>query len=912
MRPYLLIGRLLLVLLLTRLLAGVASPATAIGPQQGGSKVAVVTVTFENGDPVTGAPVRFFDGDPDGGTVINTLSNGQASYALPLGSYRIDVLVEHSGDVPWMYTGPPETFRFRQDDTAETLTRTLRVATTTATVIGRVVLADGFTPLPLPPFVPGVEQPTVEAFGERSASSRQAVIASTGAFTLPLVTDVYELVFNLDDSYYSSFDPPRDIELDVVAGTIDLGDLPVLPRDAVIQGTVTDGGSPVGGAYVEAIGESGAYAATSTDGAGAFSLAVSAGAWEVTAEPDPEEGYVDFGVSELVSITSGTTVTLALTIPRAAAILEGTLVDEAGAAVSGVSGWAYARAAASGEYVAFDTVQAGTFALNVPAGDLRVGVILEPGSSYSLLQESSARAGPSLVAPSGHLSGIQADALERAPYEQAVWIAPGQVSPAQVTLPITVRLAANTATIEGRLILPNGEPLTGVEGLVIAAPHGIDATWQFAPIDPDTGSFSLGVAAGTWLLSYELEINQSSRLIAPSPLRDTLVLVGPNQTSRQDLAVPLLDYVVAGTVTNEAGTPVPGIIVWVASSDYEAFTLTDANGNYEVFVPGTNEQGRALSYTVSITYDCTGKPVCYLSSPPVPVEPIPIGGAGVAQTPRPGDIVAREADLNVDVIGVVRVNGNGRAGVSVYSQRRTGGRQTSATVQSLSSPAGQFTTSIPVDLDSGTISVRVFAGFTDSQGRLYSGKVDATPTIRAAGITQTEPPGADLAPVATLPPAVVSTFTAATGWSHTLADGTRIAIPPGAVPVGGNAQVRVVVEAAPLLRNTSAHDLATYYGYTISLFDAGSGRRLNEPLLRPALMELRYSDDHVWANDVAEGRLRPARLVGQRWAIDDNFIISRGANRLSLQSVQLGTWGLIQVAGQGCGSCVFVPLLHSQ
>ena len=71
--------------------------------------------------------------------------------------------------------------------------------------------------------------------------------------------------------------------------------------------------------------------------------------------------------------------------------------------------------------------------------------------------------------------------LEQSAYEQAVTIPPAGVGSAQVAKSVQLTLARNDATISGTLIdQQTGAAVTGVSGVVIAAPDTADAYWQWA------------------------------------------------------------------------------------------------------------------------------------------------------------------------------------------------------------------------------------------------------------------------------------------------------------------------------------------------------------------------------------------------------------------------------------------------
>jgi len=201
--------------------------------------------------------------------------------------------------------------------------------------------------------------------------------------------------------------------------------------------------------------------------------------------------------------------------------------------------------------VAWDYVEGGSFILNVPAGTLRVGVLLAPGSRYSFAGEEELTSQQNLVAPD-ELDPAALDALELAPFEQEVHVTPA--APGEPAAMQTVRLTlhANNATISGRVLDQAGNPVTGVPVVVSLTPERAADAWQWVDVDPNTGSFSISVGAGTWYLSAFVDDEN-----APynAPYTEYEVTVAAGATATQDITLQKLDGVVQGVVQDEAGNP---------------------------------------------------------------------------------------------------------------------------------------------------------------------------------------------------------------------------------------------------------------------------------------------------------------------------------------------------------------------
>lgn len=892
------IVRSLTILLLALLLA--PGPLAAGAPLQTFPNTIAGSVTLD-GAPLVGASVRVAGPPNPSGFVAVTGSNGGFSVSVPDGSWT--VRVEPGPRDLWMYTEPRAPVAVGGSGPTR-VDLALTVQRTTGFLAGRV-LADG-RPLPLPPPSAGVEAPYVDVFDVITLVARQAPIDATGTFTVPLVPGLFQAVIAFDTSYYGNYEAPLGIVREITSGRVDLGTIPLLRRDATISGRVTVGGRGAENLQVQAIRSGGGYASAVTAPDGSYSLSVAAGEWEVSSLPDLTSGAVDFQGAVSVSVDAGSSQQVDLELTPAAAQLAGQLEVD-GVAVTDVSGWAYAREAATGRYVAYGPIVGGSFMLSVPAGDLRVGVFLAAGSPYSLVQElATVSAVEAQLAANPSLSAIAADAIERRPFEQLVRVRPG-TSGALAARPISVRLERNDAQIVGTLRDANGQPLTGVAGTVAATPLGAAATWQQTAIDPRTGAYSLNVSRGVWVLSYSL--GAGSENFAPTPGEELQVLVGPGASVTREITLRALDGVLAGRVLNQQRQPVPGALVWVEGNGLQKYVLSDAQGVFVFRVP-LRAGGAIARYTLGMLYDCEDKPVCYVSS-----EPITVQASRFTTRQNPSitiEVGATASGTNVLVSGTVKLNGQVNRSVRVVTGRPDDDELTNVSGAVGPNDEGRYTTTVPFDQNSGRLAVRSVGKLTVN-GKVRSGSVDKTVLV-TAGLAQQELPldvGAlELREVATLPASVVATFTVAEGWRQTLADGTSIEIPPGAVPLAANDSVRVVIEPVGTIFSSELHQLASYYGYAITLFDAASGIRLGDTLRAPALLTMRYDDDAVWANGAMEARLLPARQADALWEPAANFTLVRGANRVSLQTSELGTWALVEPTGRGCGACVFVPLLR--
>jgi hypothetical protein len=186
------------------------------------------------------------------------------------------------------------------------------------------------------------------------------------------------------------------------------------------------------------------------------------------------------------------------------------------------------------------------------------------------------------------------------------------------------------------------------------------------------------------------------------------------------------------------------------------------------------------------------------------------------------------------------------------------------------------------------------------EGRLSSAQAGPG----AAGVTGVD---LEIQRVAVLPQRKTEVFNVVDGWSTTLSDGTQIQIPANAVPVdAGETQVRVAIEPAPFLEPNNLYDPAVYYGYTIALFQAGSGKQIVQSLKADALLTLRYDESVLTQHYTNEAQIRPASFSADLWQPAGRFVVNSATNKVTVQTKTLGTWALVQ---PHIASLVYFPVI---
>jgi hypothetical protein len=346
----------------------------------------------------------------------------------------------------------------------------------------------------------------------------------------------------------------------------------------------------------------------------------------------------------------------------------------------------------------------------------------------------------------------------------------------------------------------------------------------------------------------------------------------------------------------------PGAYVWVRGTNFEQYTLTDNAGNFQVYVPLHDSAGIAR-YTVGTAFACDAGSACRLDAVPQTLDAAArtaLGALGIApqgislNAQRNGSVVTLSGKVtdknkqaaprvhvsfvvpNVGPTGEDDADSNG-----IYSMDVTFGDNQKRVRYNIKAGYVSGRTYTPVD--------QVLLKQLEVPARSMSAGVQGQAAIPVAG------PDLELGEPVTLPEGGTFLFNVADGWSYTLSDGSQIQIPASAVKVSSDeTQVRAVVEPAPLLPPTALYDQATFYGYTITLYEASSGKEITQPLLADALLTLRYDENVLTRRRTPESHIRPASFSSNIWQPTDKFVVNTAANKVTVQTRTLGSWALVR------------------
>ena len=438
------------------------------------------------------------------------LTDDHGVYTLTLtpGFWAVDV---HpiSVTVPnnWIEPNAPRVVEFDNTLLPELKLINFTVLTADATVNGAVQLPGGGAP----PFTVTVALHNDEGLGVAQP------IDPGGNFSFQVPHGVYNLDLRVASRLYAA--PPLPQVYARPSTTTTLPTITLIPRDAIITGTLTAGASgPVEGIPVIAWNAATHATFRTLSGSdGIYVMNVYSGTWYVRPAPLPDQPVVFSGDPWSGSVTaSSLTPDVDFTLTVADATLHGVLLGPNGLPATSAYGWATAEN---------DTVQNGApidqgeFDVLVPAGTYTLALHLPAGQQYlwnGVLQSATVSSGD--------------------------------------TTTVTFTLIQKDALIRGGAYDKRTEVSVDVDGGVWAWDNGL---WVGTDLKAG-GFYTLPVPAGLWRVNYN--IDPDSNYIKATGPRDYGIQPGMTQT----VGLPVLrkDGLLTGTVVLTDGvTPARGAIV---------------------------------------------------------------------------------------------------------------------------------------------------------------------------------------------------------------------------------------------------------------------------------------------------------------------------------------------------------------
>jgi hypothetical protein len=664
-----------------------------------------------------------------------TASTNDGSYELQLSPGLWALTVRPLTDTlpaDWVFALPPQLVFFQHNNQPEYRTLDFNVTTADAEVIGIVKMPDGMAP----PF-----KVTIALHNDEGVGRKTEIDPIDGGFDLSLPNGSYKVDIHADDPGYVG--PLIESIVLPAEGTIDLGTITLLARDAVVSGNILVDGSPVSGIPVVGwrSGVPGSLRTTSGPD-GQYALAVAEGVWHLQPAPGPEQPYIYEDSGEEVTVSPGGQITdIDFSVLAADATILGTTVDEIGDPLIDVFGWAAAFQQGSPQVHNGAPIESGSFIIHVPAGTYRVAAHLPADSPYNSSAEKQ------VVAVSGEQTEI------------------------------TLTVKTKNAQINGALWDPRNEKVvSGVDGMVGAWSGG---SWEAVPIREGNGTFNLDVASGLWHLNFRIDPESGyAKLGGPWNIG-----VAEGRTAIVPLPIAPKDGKIQGTVLGPNGDPIPGAVVIAKGvnlvvNDLWTRTISQPDGSFSIDVPNGRYRLAAAG----------GEPDWI---PPIEelidVQPGNVSGGHTLQFQVAGNTISGALTISSTLEG-------GEALVWAWSEEG-GYSHSRATLTS-----NGFAMSGAYTLDILSNKKWNVGAVFETNNQYWFGRseveVGELPAVQNISLRGPYPK----------PAPVVMTFDASQPQQIQLGDGTYIFIPAGALPVEGSVTLRIVpVATLPHQQHTNIY-----------------------------------------------------------------------------------------------------------
>jgi hypothetical protein len=442
-----------------------------------------------------------------------TLSDASGAYTLTLspGLWAVDVRpISTTIPAHWLEPNPPRTVQFDDTPLPERKIINFVVLTADATVNGSVQLPGG-----APPFTVTVALHNDEGLGVAQP------IDPSGHFSFMVPHGVYNIDLRVASSLFAA--PPLPPVHARPLTTTNLPPITLIPRDAIITGTLRDEASNAIGDVPIIAWNSATHASFSTRSAsdGVYVMNVYSGTWFVRPAPLPDQPYVFDGDPANVTVNANSvTPDIDFTLLNADATIHGVLLDPDGMPATSAYGFAHARNADAPDGVHNGApIRSGEFDILVPADTYTVAISLPAGQRFMWDGDP-----------------------------QAATVAAGD------TTTVTFTLVAKNALIRGVTYDKRTDVSVDIDGRVWARD---DELWVGTDLKAG-GYYTLPVPAGLWRVNYDID-----------PLADYLKAAGPRSYGIQagqiqNVGLPLLkkDGLLTGTVVLTDGiTPARDAIV---------------------------------------------------------------------------------------------------------------------------------------------------------------------------------------------------------------------------------------------------------------------------------------------------------------------------------------------------------------
>jgi len=755
------------------------------------SKTLTGTVTFPDGAPVADAVVTLAPYNIANANNVSARTNASGAYTATVigGTWFAQPVVDLSEYTQrWISETPPQRVDFASDTTTQSQTLNFTVTPATGKVTVTLLNSDG-RGLTTSDFNADISFRRADGVGTvrkvRQADSTVSVFLTPGIYT---ITAYHR------DLQGKSFDPAATTFVMTENGNVELGTVQAATDSAHLTGKVTNtSGQALPNVHIQAIREGGQERPSgNTDPSGNFDLMVGAGTWVLGLDTMDISHTLVSPVT--ATVANGQTVSgLNLQVKDLDRTITGRVLNSSGAVVTDFVGSVYVRTLSSAARVSAPVVD-GTFTLKYASKEITgtkvvVGTQAAPGTDFAGGSEKQITAG------------------------------------SNVTTDLTLR--AYDATLKGTLRLPNGTAVTnaGSDLQVVA----LDASGNFASTTVATdGTYSLPLAAGTWLFDYDIEDPEDTADLLNRPSAQTSVTIKAGQTLTRNLTVRLGTNTITGTVKDASGTVVASAKVTI---DNRPTLESNASTNPNDIVTETVETDVSGVYTTKVP---NGTYLVTVGETPAVTETqlAPDGKAVKVSGGSTTTVNLTFEASNAVVKGKVLLNGKAEGGgtVTAYS---TDGAQATGTVSS----TGDYTLNLNKN-EKWTIVATDLKGqrLVASDGTEVTPKVGTTTknlTVKDTGLA--------------VPGPVTKTGNADDSLNVSLPDGTNVQVPPFALDITGTVEVTVTptIDIDP-----TTLDRPASLAYEVSAFDA-TGREV-KALNAPATITLPYKESTVVNNGLRE------------------------------------------------------------
>ena len=764
----------------------VSDPIIFLAPP---SKTITGYVLDSENSPISGAEVVAWREEGEGWSSTFTEEDGSYELTAGPGKWEITIYRPYDKKVDWVYDAAPKRVKFGSSAAKESKTKNFVVSRMGGgKIVGTINLPTGVTASDLSTYV------YIDAF-DPEGRGNWAQPESNGTFEIPLQPGQYELSLWIDPQL-QGFGSPEVKFVRVGKNTVNIGELSLTSRNKTLSGVVSTGsGTTLPNVEVWAWSDKGGWVSDTTNINGEYSLAVSAGRWEVGYDlpviNDGSEPPYLLSPPKRIKINDGdSNKTLNFTVREAGAKISGIVYGPNGNPVSDLNAWVYARAFHAGEEDRFNEIVAdvpltskGTFSFPGVPGEYLVGIWMPPGADYGFAGEKYYKVE---VSEGSTVLKDQNDQV----VNQASFI-----------------LSQNDSVVSGAFKL-NGQAVTGLTGEVHAMRVDGDG-WQTTAIE-DNGTYELTLAAGKWAIDYYIEADASDRKIPRNPSEPILVSAIASTTVVKDITLATASASISGTVlydTNRSAVVESSVYVWAYREgsefrkEYWNEVETDENGTFTISVlpGGKYEVGAILSQEL--------RELGYLDSL---IEKANLSSGSISDLNL---TITKPSSENFIAGTILDPTGNPVSDAIVYAWSDDGRE---AYVETNAN--GEYSLQVPngavwhVGAEYAEIDENGSESYFSTE---YEVDVDLKSATSSSGLNL-----ALKAPEFEVPDGTSVTFDPTIDFVTQLPDGSELTIPGGAANVDSDVtEVRIVITPTAKGLSKSADEKPADYGYSIELFD---------------------------------------------------------------------------------------------